>query len=130
MYCHQKNSELYPKNASGMFIQNAKALGLIDSDNILNIDADIIVDVDAIKPKKIKANTNTSTTKKDSVIVKNKPEIRHEPPAHNSGIGTKKKIPIFVRGEELTLHVLDDMNQNDWDAIIKQIQNIKSYASR
>ncbi len=39
-----------------------------------------------------------------------------------------KKISVFVRGQELHLLLPEDMNQGDWDALIKQFQNIRSFA--
>lgn len=115
------------KTASEIFVQNANILGLIDSDNVFNIDSEIVINTNVEKQRKHRQQSNTTVSKTKTTPTP-KVEHKYENTTHNSGNSGKKKISIYVRGEELTLNVLENMNQNDWDAIIKQIQNIKSFA--
>jgi|GEM_PF-4065667 len=112
--------------ASQIFIDNAKFLGIIDTESTLNIDADIKIDLSTIKerqPKSVKATS--SAAKKDSGKAR---VLEVQPPPSGNNSNTMKKISVFVRGQELHFQVLEDMNQGDWDALIKQLQNIKSFS--
>ncbi len=111
-----------------IFLENARRLGLIGSDNVFKIDAEIIITPPEPKAKKTKEGNDSGGKKKtpppqnknvDTPIFK-KPEERND--------SKLKNIPLFVRGRELHLSVLEDMAQSDWDVIIKQLQNIKAYS--
>jgi len=122
-------SDIGAKQASKIFFDNAKFLGLIDSDNNFNIEAEIKFDPSTVKEKKAKPQLGAADGNKKAV---GKPRISKEilnpPYTPNVGSNSMKKISLFVRGQELHLPVPDDMNQSDWDAVIKQIQNIKSFS--
>lgn len=126
----QEFSDAGSVSAARVFIENARFLGLLDLDGVFNEKADIVITPEVIKDRKVKS-PSTTTNKKPSEKTKPKQE---EPYKYNGagaaagGSGATKKISIFVRGQELHLAVLEDMNQSDWDAVIKQIQNIKSFS--
>lgn len=117
------------KVASKVFIDNAKFLGLIDGDDLFSIDADIVIDLSVVKEKQKKSvkAAPLNAVKKDAEKFKK----QQQPPPSYSSVGSSnstKKISVFVRGQELHCQVLEDMNQYDWDALIKQFQNIKSFS--
>jgi hypothetical protein len=114
-------------SASQIFLENAKFLGLIDADGNFNSDAEVVIDPESIKEKRARPNGPSSGKKTTSDKAKQKQE---ESPKvnQNLGGGTMKKIPIFVRGQELHLTVLEDMNQSDWEVVLKTIQTIKFYS--
>lgn len=122
------------KIAAKVFIENVQFLGLIDTDGILNVDAEIKIDPQPIKGKKGSSNEKQSADKKNSTS--KRPEAGKRPESDTtSSIGNSsngnmatKKIPIFIRGQELHFPVLEGMNQSDWDAVIKQLSNIKAYS--
>jgi hypothetical protein len=104
----------------------------MDDDGNFNIAADIKIDPTAIKSKRTKPTGKMPADKKDTTG-KNKSKLDEQErpafnPAGNGNFGSMKKISVFVRGQELHLTVPDQMTQVDWDAIIKQIQNIKAFS--
>lgn len=119
------------KIASKIFFENVKFLGLLDNDSNFNIAADIVIDPNPVKEKRIKSQVSSSkpSSKKNTA---HKATVKQEDqkPQYNTGggSGSMKKISIFVREQELHWPVPDNMNQSDWDAVLKQIQNIKSFA--
>jgi hypothetical protein len=119
------------QSASQIFIENAKFLGLLDPDGNFNSDAEITIDPDSIKEKRAKPVGASANNKNPTDKAKTKQQESHKP-NEDSGAAARsaqtKKVPIFVRGQELYLLALEDMKQVDWDAVIKQIQNIKSYS--
>jgi len=119
------------KQATKIFLENAKFLGLIDADNNFNAGAEIVINPEVIKETKTKSQSGSSpsTTKKANIQEKHKSPIQHTP-LHdsNSNAGSMKKLSLYVRGQELTFSVFENMTQADWDAVIKQIQNIKAFS--
>lgn len=113
--------------AAKVFIDNAKILSLINTEDIFNIDADIVIDLSAVKEKQPKSvKVSPIINQKDTA----KPKVQNQNttlPASAIG-GSLKKISVFVRGIELGFQIPEDMNQGDWDAVIKQLQNIKLFS--
>jgi hypothetical protein len=118
------------KVAAKVFIDNAKFLGLINDDNIFNIEADIIIHLNTTKEQQPKVKASQVHNKKPHVENLKSKIMERVPPLNNpnSGHSATKKIALFIRGHEYLLPVPEDMNQSDWDAIIKQVQNIKSFS--
>jgi hypothetical protein len=122
-------SDVGAKLASKIFFDNAKFLGLIDDDSNFSIDAEIKIDTSTIKEKKVKSQSGTTEVNKKGLVKPKTPkEVVTPPHTQHNGSNSMKKISIFVRGQELHWPVPDDMSQSDWDAVTKQIQNIKSFA--
>lgn len=116
------------KTATKVFLQNAALLGLLDNEGVLNIEGEITIDPTTIRENTKKSEASASTKKK---VSSEKPKEKHTENlsfSTNVSSGSVRKISIFVRGQELLLPVLSDMNQADWDAVIKQLQNIKSFS--
>lgn len=124
-------SDIGAKVGATVFLTNAKSLGLLNQDNILNVDAEIKIEASSENQKKHQQAPSKKTGKNilsnyravKNPIVQEKNETKIPTPS-----GALKTLHFFVRGTELKFQVLEDMNQSDWDAIIKQIQNIKAFA--
>ncbi|MBL7682730.1 MAG: hypothetical protein JNK00_05180 [Flavipsychrobacter sp.] len=116
--------------ASRVFIENARFLGLINEDGVLNVDAEIKIEPLPIKGSKPKTPTKLNDKRGATGKSQIKPENTTKPGVSNYEVGTSviKKISIFVRGQELHFPVLESMTLSDWDAIIKQLQNIKAFS--
>lgn len=102
-----------------VFIENAKALGLIDAENYFRIDAEINISTTtepkSKKPKTSNENTGKQTKRK-GVDTTN---IKYTPPPKEEGV---KYISVFIKSKELKVPILEVMDNDDWEAYLKQIQ--------
>jgi hypothetical protein len=112
---------------ASVFMQNAKTLGVMDSDNTFRIDADITVIPPTEKLKKKEGSIGLP--KKQNPQKKPATDKATDNQAHSEDKGSEnvKNIPIFMRGKKLYTQVFEDMTQADWDDYIEQIQTFKSF---
>lgn len=117
---------------SKVFIENAKSLGLIDSDNNFKVDAEIVISEPKEKKTKVKEVKDVKTKSTSSVNEKKKQSDTSKhyetPPTPPSNNGGNKTVMVFIKGKEFNWPVPNDMTQTDWDHVVKQIQNIKTWA--
>mgnify|MGYP006921315987 CR=1 FL=1 len=116
------------QTAAKIFLENVRGLNLLDADSHLNIDATIVINPTPLKSKRASAEPKSAikskklVTKVDDTSTHNK-DIKQE----NRIMFDYATIPLFVRGNELKLQVLEDMNKEDWKQLIKQIENTIRY---
>lgn len=115
-------SDAGAKQCAKYFLDNAKFLGLINDENVFNIDAEIVITPQEEKQKKVKDVENGNG--KGGKI---KAQVQFTPKTDSlnggsAGAGVSKTIPIFIQGKQFNWAVPIKMTETDWEQVSTQLK--------